>query len=411
MVLISGARELRFDTSLVMEEDEESAGRNLIYYKFTLSMCLAAGSSVSRYVRPKEESSPNTSSLHRPTKILQLPTTIYIDGHVPPNPSPEASIQAICFRLICKLFAILYFPSKFLAKKNGSKLPEEEHPKQAFGWAARDESGVLSPFNFSRRATGEKDVCFKVLYCGMCHSDLHMVKNEWGIPLTLLSLEVGSKVEKFKVGDKVGVGCIVGSCHSCHNCTNNLENYCAEMILTYGAKYYDGTITYGGPLKYYGLDKPGMHVGVVGLGGLGHMAVKFAKGMGVKVTVISTSPSKKQEAVEHLGADSFLVSRDQDQMKATMGTMDGIIDTVSATHPLLPLIGLLKTNGKLILVGAPEKPLELAAFPLLMAKHNITADIEVIPIEYVNTAMERMLKADVRYRFVIDISNTIKSTH
>ncbi|KAF2290604.1 hypothetical protein GH714_014672 [Hevea brasiliensis] len=329
------------------------------------------------------------------------------------------------------------------------------------------------------RATGEKDVCFKVLYCGMCHSDLHMVKNEWGtstyplVPgheIVGVVTEVGSKVEKFKVGDKVGVGCIVGSCHSCHNCTNNLENYCAEMILTYGAKYYDGTITYGGysdimvadehfivripdtlpldstapllcagitvysPLKYYGLDKPGMHVGVVGLGGLGHMAVKFAKGMGVKVTVISTSPSKKQEAVEHLGADSFLVSHDQDQMKATMGTMDGIIDTVSATHPLLPLIGLLKTNGKLILVGAPEKPLELAAFPLLMgrkmvggsgmggmeetqeminfaAKHNITADIEVIPIEYVNTAMERMLKADVRYRFVIDISNTIKSTH
>ncbi|XP_057994572.1 probable mannitol dehydrogenase isoform X2 [Hevea brasiliensis] len=360
-----------------------------------------------------------------------------------------------------------------------AKLPEEEHPKQAFGWAARDESGVLSPFNFSRRATGEKDVCFKVLYCGMCHSDLHMVKNEWGtstyplVPgheIVGVVTEVGSKVEKFKVGDKVGVGCIVGSCHSCHNCTNNLENYCAEMILTYGAKYYDGTITYGGysdimvadehfivripdtlpldstgpllcagitvysPLKYYGLNKPGMHVGVVGLGGLGHMAVKFAKGMGVKVTVISTSPSKKQEAVEHLGADSFLVSRDQDQMKATMGTMDGIIDTVSATHPLVPLIGLLKTNGKLILVGAPEKPLELAAFPLLMgrkmvggsgfggmeetqeminfaAKHNITADIEVIPIEYANTAMERILKADVRYRFVIDIGNTIKSTH
>ncbi|KAF2290525.1 hypothetical protein GH714_014263 [Hevea brasiliensis] len=242
------------------------------------------------------------------------------------------------------------------------------------------------------------------------------------------------------------------------------------MILTYGAKNYDGTITYGGysdimvadehfivripdalpldatapllcagitvysPLKYYGLDKPGMHVGVVGLGGLGHMAVKFAKGMGVKVTVISTSPSKKQEALGHLGADSFLVSRDQDQMKAAMGTMDGIIDTVSAMHALLPLIGLLKTNGKLVLVGAPEKPLELAAFPLLMgrkmvggsgiggmeetqeminfaAKHNITADIEVIPIEYANTAMERILKADVRYRFVIDIGNTIKSTH
>ncbi|KAJ9171053.1 hypothetical protein P3X46_019103 [Hevea brasiliensis] len=358
------------------------------------------------------------------------------------------------------------------------KLPEEEHPKVAFGWAARDQSGVLSPFKFSRRATGEKDVSFKVLYCGMCHSDLHMIKNEWGnstyplVPgheIVGVVTEVGSKVEKFKVGHKVGVGCMVGSCYSCDNCTNDLENYCSQMILTYSAKYYDGTITYGGysdimvadehfvvripdslpldatapllcagitvysPLKYYGLDKPGFHVGVVGLGGLGHMAVKFAKAMGAKVTVISTSPNKKQEAIKRLSADSFLVSRDQDQIQAATGTMDGIIDTVSASHPLLPLTGLLKSHGKLILVGAPEKPFELPAFPLLMgrkvvggsciggmketqemvdfaAKHGITSDIEVIPVEYVNTAMERMLKADVRYRFVIDIGNTIKSS-
>ncbi|KAF2290577.1 hypothetical protein GH714_014506 [Hevea brasiliensis] len=254
-----------------------------------------------------------------------------------------------------------------------AKLPEEEHPKQAFGWAARDETGVLSPFDFSRRAIGEKDVCFKVLYCGMCHSDLHMARMNGALPLTLSSLD-----------------------------TLPLDS--TAPLLCAGITVYS-------PLKYYGLDKPGMHVGIVGLGGLGHMAVKFAKVMGVKVTVISTSPSKKQEAVEHLGADSFLVSRDQDQMKAAMGTMDGIIDTVSAIHPLAPLIGLLKTNGKLVLVGAPEKSLELAAFPLIMAKHNITADVEVIPIEYVNIAMERMLKADVRYRFVIDIGNTIKSTY
>ena len=163
--------------------------------------------------------------------------------------------------------------------------------------------------------------------------------------------EVGSKVQNFKVGDKVGVGCMVGACHSCDNCDNHLENYCPKMILTYSAKYYDGTITYGGysdtmvsdehfvvripdnlpldagapllcagitvysPLRFYGLDKPGMHVGVVGLGGLGHVAVKFAKAMGVKVTVISTSPNKKKEALEHLGADSFLVSQDQDQVQ------------------------------------------------------------------------------------------------
>ncbi|GMY12066.1 probable mannitol dehydrogenase [Fagus crenata] len=191
-------------------------------------------------------------------------------------------------------------------------------------------------------------------------------------------------------------------------------------------------ITVYSPLKFYGLDKPGTQVGVVGLGGLGHVAVKFAKAMGAKVTVISTSPNKKKEALEHLGADSFLVSKDQDQMQAAQGTLDGIIDTVSAQHPLLPLLGLLKTQGKLVMVGAPEKPLELPIFPLLMgrklvggsciggmketqemidfaAKHNIAADIEVIPIDYVNTAMERLLKADVRYRFVIDIEKTLKS--
>ncbi|XP_070677685.1 probable mannitol dehydrogenase [Malus domestica] len=355
---------------------------------------------------------------------------------------------------------------------------EQEHPKKAFGWAARDSSGVFFPF--SRRETGDKDVIFRVLYCGICHSDLHMANNEWGIstyPLVPgheivgVVTEVGSKVQKFNVGDKVGVGCMVGSCTSCENCSKHHENYCPKVILTYGAKYYDGTTTYGGysdimvanehfvvripdnlpldgvaplpcagittysPLRYFGLDKPGIHVGVVGLGSLGHVAVRFAKAMGVKVNVISTSPNKKDEAIEHLCADSFLVSRDEDQLNkfAEMGTLDGIIDTVSAVHPLLPLIGLLKSHGKLVMVGAPEKPLELPVIPLLSgrkivagsgiggmketqemidfaAKNNITADIEVIPMDYVNIAMERLLKADVRYRFVIDIGNTLKST-
>ncbi|VVA27029.1 PREDICTED: probable [Prunus dulcis] len=356
--------------------------------------------------------------------------------------------------------------------------PEQEHPTKAFGWAARDSSGVLSPFKFSRRTTGKNDVTFKVLYCGICHTDLSMLKNEWGVSMypllpgheiVGLVTEVGSNVEKFKVGDSVGVGYLVGSCQSCDSCSNNAENYCPEMILTGGAKYYDGSTTYGGysnimvadehfvvripdnlpldgaapllcagvttysPLRYFGLDKPGMHVGVVGVGGLGHVAVKFAKAMGVKVTVISTSPNKKKEAIENLGADSFLVSRDNGQMQAAMGTMDGIIDTVSAVHPLLPLLGLLKTNGKLVLVGVPAKPLELPVFPLISGrkivagstvgglketqemidfagKHNITANVEVIPIDYVNTAMERLIKADVRYRFVIDIANTLKSS-
>ncbi|XP_047178956.1 probable mannitol dehydrogenase isoform X2 [Vigna umbellata] len=289
---------------------------------------------------------------------------------------------------------------------------ELEHPRKAFGWAVRDPSGFFSPFDFSRRETGEKDVAFKVLYCGICHSDLHNAKNEWGtstyplVPgheVTGVVTEVGSKVEKFKVGDKVGVGCLVDSCRSCQNCSDNLENYCPQYTLTYGAKYKDGSITYGGysdsmvadehfvvripdglpldaaapllcagitvysPLRYFALDKPGLHVGVVGLGGLGHMAVKFAKAFGANVTVISTSPYKKEEAIQHLGADSFLISRDQDQMQAAKGTLDGIIDTVSGVHLLLPLIGLLKSHGKLVMLGAPEKPLELPIFPLLNA--------------------------------------------
>ncbi|XP_070031468.1 8-hydroxygeraniol dehydrogenase-like isoform X1 [Nicotiana tomentosiformis] len=358
------------------------------------------------------------------------------------------------------------------------KLYENEQPVKAFGWAARDISGVLSPFNFTRRATGEKDVQFKVMYCGICHSDLHQLKNEWsnsiypmvpGHEVVGVVTEVGNKVEKFKVGDKVGVGCLVGSCRKCENCDNNLENYCPDQIMTYNGIYTDGTTTYGGysdimvtdehyvvhwpenlpmeaapllcagittysPLKYFGLDKPGMHIGVVGLGGLGHMAVKFAKAFGTKVTVISTSASKKQEAMERLGADSFLVSRDPDQMQAAAGSLDGIIDTVSAIHPLLPLINLLKTNGKLVIVGAPDKPLELPVFPLLLgrkllagsciggmketqemvdfaAKHNITPDIEVVPMEYVNTALDRLLKSDVKYRFVLDIGNTLKAAN
>ncbi|XP_029127731.1 probable mannitol dehydrogenase [Cajanus cajan] len=372
--------------------------------------------------------------------------------------------------------------------------PETEHPKKAFGWAARDtftqnysmhgthdsQSYVvdLSQFFFFFRETGEKDVAFKIQYCGICHSDLHMLKNEWGnsaypiVPgheIAGVVTEVGSKVQKFKVGDKVGVGCMVGSCGSCQSCADDLENYCPKMILTYSAKYKDGTITYGGysdsmvadehfvvripdgipldaaapllcagitvysPLKYYGLDKPGQHLGVVGLGGLGHMAVKFAKALGAKVTVISTSPNKKKEAIENMGADSFVVSREQDQMQAVKGTLDGIIDTVSAVHPLVPLLGLLKSHGKLVMLGAPEKPLELPAFSLLSgrkvvggsaigglketqemldfaAKHGVKPDIEVIPIDYVNTAMERLLKGDVKYRFVIDIENTLKAS-
>ncbi|KAF5769281.1 putative cinnamyl-alcohol dehydrogenase [Helianthus annuus] len=358
-----------------------------------------------------------------------------------------------------------------------AKSPESEHPIKAYGYAARDTSGVLSPLTFSRRATGDKDVRFKVLYCGICHSDLHFIKNEWGVttyPITPgheivgIVTEVGSKVEKFKVGDKVGVGCIVGSCNSCESCAKDLESYCPKQILTYGYIDHDGTRTYGGysdhmvadehfvlrwpenlpldsgapllcagittysPLRHFGLDKPGVKVGVVGLGGLGHAAVKFAKAFGAEVTVFSTTPAKKQEAVEGLKADHFIVSKDQKQMQSAASTLDGIIDTVSASHSIAPLLNALKPDGKLVLVGAPEKSFDLAAFSLITgrkmvagsatgglketqemldfaAKHGITADIELIPIDYVNTAMGRMLKSDVKYRFVIDVANSLKA--
>nr|QSL78022.1 Alcohol dehydrogenase like, zinc-type 2 cytoplasmic [Nigella sativa] len=359
-----------------------------------------------------------------------------------------------------------------------AKTPEEQYPHKAFGWAARDSSGVLSPFTFSRRANGDNDITLEVLYCGICHSDLHSIKNDFGMAIypmvpgheiVGIVTQVGSNVKKFKVGDKAGVGCLVGSCRSCHSCAQDLENYCPKLIPTYGFIDKDGTPTYGGysnmlvvdehfgvnfpdnlpldaaapllcagitmysPMKYFGLCTPGMHLGIVGLGGLGHVGVKFAKAMGMKVTVISTSISKKKEAIEQLGADEFLISKDPEQMQAATGTLDGIIDTVSAAHPLLPLLGLLKNHGKLVIVGVPDKPFELPAFPLLMgrklvsgsaiggiketqemidfaAKHNITADIEVIPIDYVNTAMERLVKGDVKYRFVIDVANSLKSS-
>ncbi|CAH9070114.1 unnamed protein product [Cuscuta epithymum] len=350
---------------------------------------------------------------------------------------------------------------------------ETELPVKAFGWAARDTSGHLSPFNFSRRETGEKDVQFKVTYCGICHSDLHQLKNEWGsssyplVPgheIVGVVTQVGSKVHNFKVGDKVGVGCFVDSCRKCELCESGLENYCPGGVLTYNAA---GITTYGGysdimvadehfvlrwpenlpmeaapllcagittysPLRYFGLDKPGMHIGVVGLGGLGHMAVKYAKAFGCKVTVISTSASKKQEAIDRFRADSFLISSNPEEMQAAANTLDGIIDTVSAVHPLVPLLSLLKVNGKLVLVGAPEKPLELPAFSLIpgrklvagsgvggmketqemldfSAENNITPDVEIISMDYVNTAIERLSNNQVKYRFVLDVANTIKS--
>nr|CAB3482411.1 unnamed protein product [Digitaria exilis] len=281
--------------------------------------------------------------------------------------------------------------------------------------------------------------------------------------------EVGKNVTKFKPGDRVGVGCMVNSCQSCASCDDGFENNCSNIIFTYNSVDLDGTVTYGGyssnvvvherfvvrfpdampldrgapllcagitvytPMKYHGLNSPGKHVGVVGLGGLGHVAVKFAKAFGMKVTVISSSPAKKEEAMERLGADAFVVSKNGEEMKNAAGTMDGIINTVSANVPVAPYMGLLKPNGKMIMVGLPEKPLEIPPFDLIMgskilagsciggmrdtqemidvaAKYGVTADVEVVGAEYVNEAMERLAKADVRYRFVIDIGNTLKAS-
>ncbi|BAT99427.1 hypothetical protein LR48_Vigan319s000700 [Vigna angularis] len=351
----------------------------------------------------------------------------------------------------------------------------EKGEVSAYGWAARDDSGILSPFHFTRRANGDNDITLEILYCGICHTDLHFARNDFGMSIYPMVpgheivgkvTKVGGKVTKFSVGDIAGVGGSVGSCGSCSECSEGFYVYCPKMILTYSARCHDGTVTQGGysdnlvvdqnfavlipksmplastapllcagitvysPLKYHGLTEPGLHLGVVGLGGLGHVAVKFAKAFGMRVTVISTSPSKKKEALERFGADAFLVSRDQQQLQDAVGTMDAIIDTVSANHSIQPLIGLLKTRGKLILLGGPAKPLEVLAMPLLLgrkmiagsagggreeiqeminfaAKHNITADVEVISMEYVNTAMERLEKNDVKYRFVIDVANTI----
>ncbi|KAF9611306.1 hypothetical protein IFM89_029744, partial [Coptis chinensis] len=257
-------------------------------------------------------------------------------------------------------------------------------------------------------ANGDNDVTLKILYYGICLSDLHSIKNEWGnVAYPIIPRTYNGGYSDMVVVDE-------------HFVINFLDNIpldgAAPLLLCAGITVYSS-------MKYFGLSKLGMHLGVVGIGGLGHVVVKFAKAFGLKVTVINTSLCKKQKAIEHLGADDFL--------PALMMDIVGIIDTVYAVHPLMPLIGLLKNHGKFVMVGAPEKPLELSVFQLFMgrkliagsgisgiketqeminfaAKHNITANIEVIPINYVNTAMERLAKGDVRYQFVIDVANTLK---
>ncbi|KAF8688353.1 hypothetical protein HU200_042315 [Digitaria exilis] len=351
----------------------------------------------------------------------------------------------------------------------------EQGGQAALGWAARDSSGHLSPYSFSRRVPRDGDVTIKVLFCGLCHTDLHVLKNDWGnamypvVPgheLVGVVTDVAPGVTKFKAGDRVGVGYYVDSCRSCDSCCNGYESYCPQFVQTSnGVDLFDGSITKGGfsdvilvsqdyvvrvpeslspegaapllcagitvfsPMVRFGLNAPGKHLGVVGLGGLGHMAVKFGKAFGMKVTVISTSTGKREEALDRLGADAFLVSRDPEQMKAAASTMDGIFDTVSAEHPVAPLLELLKPMGQMVILGVPAKPLEVPAFSLVAGgkrmagspgggigecqamldfagEHGITADVEVVGMDYVNTAIQRLERNDVRYRFIVDIAGS-----
>lgn len=351
-----------------------------------------------------------------------------------------------------------------------------KHTQTVSGWAARDSSGKVAPFVFKRRENGADDVTIKVLYCGMCHTDLHFIRNDWGITIypvvpgheiTGIVTKVGGNVSNFKVGDRVGVGCLAASCLQCDLCKNSEENYCEQLQFTYNGIFWDGSITYGGyskmlvadkryvvrvpenlpldkaapllcagitvfgPMKQHNMLQAGKKLGVVGLGGLGHIAVKFAKAFGLHVTVISTTPSKEKEAKERLGADDFIISTDPKQMQGNARSLDYIIDTVSALHSLGPILELLKIKGTLAIVGAPDKPMELPSFPLifgkrtvsgsiigsiketqemldLCGKYNITCEIELVTPDCINEALDRLAKNDVRYRFVLDVASDSK---
>ena len=341
----------------------------------------------------------------------------------------------------------------------------------AKGYAAQDPKTPLGPFSFDRREPGPHDVQFDILYCGVCHSDLHQIRDDWGgsifpmVPgheIVGRVTTVGSDVSKFKVGDLAGVGCLVDSCRHCDNCEDGLEQYCLNgHSQTYNGLEQDHkTPTYGGysnfivvdeafvlhvderldlaavapllcagittysPLRHWNVGA-GHKVAVLGLGGLGHMAVKFAASFGAEVTVLSTSPGKEEDA-KRLGAHKFVVTKDPEQLKGVQGYFDFIIDSVSAPHDYNMYLGMLKTNGVHICVGAPPTPSAIAAFSLIpgrkslagsmigglpetqemldyCAEHGITSDIELIDMKDIEIAYERMLKGDVRYRFVIDM--------
>jgi len=342
----------------------------------------------------------------------------------------------------------------------------------AKAYSAASATSSLAPTAIARRDPTEQDVQIEILFCGICHSDLHHVRNEWGNSIYPMVpgheiigrvTKVGSAVSKFKPGDPAAVGCLVDSDGTCPECQADLEQFCPNMTLTFNSPdKHLGGVTYGGysdsvvvderfvlrvpskldlagaaplvcagittysPMRRWGVTK-GKKVGVVGLGGLGHMAVKFAHAFGAHVVVFTTSEGKKEDGLR-LGADEVVVSRNTDEMQKHAGSFDFILDAVSADHDINAYINLLHRDGNLTLVGAPEKPLAVAAFGLLFGRrslsgsliggiaetqemldfcgeHGITSDIEVIKIQDINEAYERMLKSDVKYRFVIDMAS------
>lgn len=345
----------------------------------------------------------------------------------------------------------------------------------AKAYSAASATSPLASTTISRRDPTEHDVQIEILFCGICHSDLHLVRNEWGSLMPPIYpivpgheivgrvTRVGPAVTRFKPGDIAAVGCMVDSDGTCPECRAGLEQFCPNMTLTYNSPdKHLGGVTYGGysdsvvvderfvlrlpsnlplagaapllcagittysPMRRWGVTE-GRKVGVVGLGGLGHMGVKLAHAFGAHVVVFTTSLHKKEDALR-LGADEVVLSRNADEVKKHAGSFDFILDTVSVEHDIDTYLNLLRRDGNLTLVGAPEKPLAIAAFSLLMGRrnlsgsliggiaetqemldfcgaHNITADVEVIPIQKVNEAYERMLKSDVKYRFSIDMAS------
>jgi uncharacterized zinc-type alcohol dehydrogenase-like protein len=338
-------------------------------------------------------------------------------------------------------------------------------------YAAHTAAAQLAPFEFNRREVGEHDILIEILYCGVCHSDIHQARGEWGgetfpmVPgheVVGRVARVGSKVTSFKVNDLAGVGCFVDSCRTCCNCKSGEEQFCEKHVsFSYNGTEQDmKTPTYGGyssqmtvdekyalrispnldlkavapllcagittysPLKHWKVG-PNSKVAILGLGGLGHMGVKFAKAFGAHTTVISTSQSKEADA-KRLGADAFLLSSDAEQVQKAAQTFDFILDTVSAEHDLNIVLSMIKLNGTLCLVGVPPKAAEVHAFSLIprrrsiagsmiggiketqemldfCAEKGIVSDVELIPMKDINVAYDRMVKNDVRYRFVIDM--------